>query len=927
MSVQPEYIRTSDTHPPVVVVDRSPMTTTKKIIFAVIGLLTASAWAVVAFVRGEAVNGTYFVVAAVGTYIVAYRFYARLIEYNVIKPRNDRATPAELYENGRDFQPTDRRILFGHHFAAIAGAGPLVGPVLAAQMGYLPSFIWIVIGCVLAGAVQDYMVLYFSTRRKGRSLGQMIRDEMGTLGGIFGMLGILFIMVLLIAVLGLIIVQALAQSPWGVFSIGMTIPIALFMGIYLRFLRPGKVVEVTVIGVVLMLLAVISGRFVADDPFWGNFFHLTPTALAWCLIVYGFLASILPVWLLLAPRDYLSTFMKVGTIVLLAVGILVAMPAVHAPALTAWATGTAATNAPVFAGSLFPFLFITIACGALSGFHSLISSGTSPKLVEKESQTRIIGYGGMTIESFVAAMALVAAISLDQHLYFAMNAPATLTGFSASADLATNADAAATWLTSGGIASDLPPFECTQDQIAAGLSDPQACLSNLLVTSAQEIDEASGIISRTGGAPTLAFGMSQILSFLGGAGLKAFWYHFAIMFEALFILTTLDAGTRVCRFMLSDALGNIPGRMRRFRDPSWTVGAWICSIAVVAAWGSILLMGVTDPLGGINTLYPLFGISNQLLAAIALTFVTVVVLKKGLFKWVWVPLIGLVWDLTVTLTASFHKIFSPMPALGYWAQYNCYSQAQGLIDSGQLQATDDKFTWTEGVCAVRGQTQAQISAVIRNQFIDGTLSIIFVVLILLLLGVGIWIALRAIRSGGLPTMEEPDQPTHIFAPASLFATKAEKELGKEWDEYRKSHPGGTGTATAVLEAPAPAKAPAEAAAPAPAKAAPAKAPAPAKAQAEAAAPAPAKAAPAAKAPAAEATAAATTAADYGPGSYRGATPPAGYDIKGNEDSMKYHTTDSPWYDRTIAEVWFNSAEAAEAAGFVAVQGKAQEGDK
>ena len=786
-----EYVRTSDTHPPVAIIDRSPMTTAKKIIFAVIGLLTATAWAVVAFARGEAVNGTYFVIAAVGTYIIAYRFYARLIEYNVIKPRNDRATPAELYANGRDFQPTDRRILFGHHFAAIAGAGPLVGPVLAAQMGYLPSFIWIVIGCVLAGAVQDYMVLYFSTRRRGRSLGQMIRDEMGSLGGIFGMLGILFIMVLLIAVLGLVVVQALANSPWGVFSIAMTIPIALLMGVYLRFIRPGKVSEVSVIGVVLLLLAVIGGKFVADSPFWSGVFHLSPTALAWCLIVYGFFASILPVWLLLAPRDYLSTFMKVGTIVLLAVGILVSMPAIQAPAMSAWATGTATTTSPVFAGSLFPFLFITIACGALSGFHSLISSGTSPKLVEKESQTRIIGYGGMTIESFVASMALVAAISLDQHLYFAMNAPAALTGFSATADLATNANAAATWLTSGGIASDIPAFQCSAEQIANGMTEPQACLANLLQTSAEQVDEASGIISRTGGAPTLAFGMSQILSFLGGNAMKGFWYHFAIMFEGLFILTTIDAGTRVCRFMLSDALSNLGGKMKRFRDPSWRLGAWVCSIAVVAGWGSILLMGVTDPLGGINTLYPLFGISNQLLAAIALTFVTVVVLKKGLFKWVWVPAIGLLWDLTVTLTASFHKIFSSVPAIGYWAQHRCYTKAQGLIDAGTLEAANGKYAWKEGVCAINGQTQAQISAVIRNTFIDGTLSIVFVVLILLLLGVGVFMAVKAIRLGGLPTTEEPDQLTHIFAPATLFATKAEKALAKEWDEYRgKSLPNG-----------------------------------------------------------------------------------------------------------------------------------------
>jgi carbon starvation protein len=512
MSHQLDYVRTAADQPPVAIIDRTPMTPAKRIIFAVIALLTASCWALVLFARGETVNGAYFVLAAAGTYVIAYRFYARLIEYKVIRPKNSRATPAELHDNGRDFQPTDRRILFGHHFAAIAGAGPLVGPVLAAQMGYLPSFIWIVVGCVLAGAVQDYMVLWLSTRRRGRSLGQMIRDEMGTLGGVFGIIGILVIMVMLIAVLGLIIVQALADSPWGVFSIGMTIPIAIFMGIYLRFIRPGKVAEVSVIGVVLLLAAVIAGRFVAESS-WGPFFHLDKPTLAWCLIIYGFLASVLPVWLLLAPRDYLSTFMKVGTIFLLAIGVLIAWPAVHTPALSSWGAGTATTAAPVFAGSLFPFLFITIACGALSGFHALISSGTTPKMVEKESQIRIIGYGGMIIESFVAVMALVTALSLDQHLYFAMNSPLTLTGGAA--------DSAASWLTGGGIATDIPAYSCTAEQTAARLTDPQACLSAWLQSSAEGVGESS-IISRTGGAPTLAFGMSQILSFLGGAAMRDF---------------------------------------------------------------------------------------------------------------------------------------------------------------------------------------------------------------------------------------------------------------------------------------------------------------------------------------------------------------------------------------------------------------------
>jgi carbon starvation protein len=757
------------------------MTPAKRIIFAVIGLVTATAWALVCFARGEHLNGAYFVIAAVGTYIIAYRFYARLIEYKVIRPKNDRATPGELYDNGRDFQPTDRRILFGHHFAAIAGAGPLVGPVLAIQMGFLPSFIWIVIGCVLAGAVQDYMTLWLSTRRKGRSLGQMIKDEMGKLGGVFGILGILFIMVMLIAVLGLIIVQALAHSPWGVFSIGCTIPIALFMGIYLRFLRPGKVAEVTVIGVALMLFAVVAGRWVAESAWGAQFFTLSSVTLAWCLIIYGFLASVLPVWLLLAPRDYLSTFMKVGTIVLLAVGVLIALPAVNAPALSDWGKGTATVAAPIFAGSLFPFLFITIACGALSGFHSLISSGTTPKMVEKESQIRIIGYGGMMIESFVAVMALVTAMNLDQHLYFAMNAPATLTGF-VTDDAQTSAANAANWVCS--LKELVPVPDCVN------------VATQTIYDTGVGVGEAGGVVSRTGGAPTLAVGMAHILSFLGGNAMKGFWYHFAIMFEALFILTTLDAGTRVCRFMLSDALSNLGGVFKKFSNPSWHVGAWGCSLLVVAGWGSILLMGVTDPLGGINTLYPLFGISNQLLAAIALTLITVVVIKKGLVKWAWIPGVGLIWDLVVTMAASWQKIFSPAQSLGYWAQHSCYVNAKAGIANGTVQAAsqnaagDNVFVFKsaapDAVCSVTG-SEAQINAVIRNTTVQGTLSIIFMVLVALVVLVGIWVAIKAIRAGSLPTTEEPDQPSHYYAPKSLFSTKAEKALTKEWAEYNAEH--------------------------------------------------------------------------------------------------------------------------------------------
>ncbi|WP_130416025.1 carbon starvation CstA family protein [Xylanimonas ulmi] len=714
------------------------MTPRKKIVFAVIALVAAVAWALIAVLRGEDVDAAYFVLAAVGTYVIAYRFYARLVEYKVVRPRDDRATPAEQHENGHDFAPTDRRVLFGHHFAAIAGAGPLVGPVLAAQMGYLPGTLWIIIGGVLAGAVQDYLVLWLSTRRKGRSLGQMIRDELGSVGGAAGLIGVFVIMIIIIAVLALVVVNALAESPWGVFSVGMTIPIALFMGVYLRYLRPGRVAEVSVIGVVLLVLAIIAGGWVAGTTWGAEIFTLDKTTIAWLIVGYGFLASVLPVWLLLAPRDYLSTFMKVGTIILLAVGVLVAQPVVQAPAVSQFAhTGTG----PAFAGSLFPFLFITIACGALSGFHALISSGTSPKLVEKESQLRLIGYGGMLTESFVAIMALVTAVSIDQHLYFTLNAGANLTG--------------GTPETAAEYVNSLP------------LAGGTAITPEAIAAAAESVGEES-IISRTGGAPTLAFGMAEILhSFLGGAGLKAFWYHFAIMFEALFILTTVDAGTRVARFMLTDTLGNLGGGLKRFRDPSWRLGAWIASIVVCGLWGAILLMGVTDPLGGINTLFPLFGIANQLLAAMALSLVTVVVIKKGYLKWAWIPALPLVWDLAVTMTASWQKIFSDVPALGFWAQHNAFRRAR--------EAGETSFG--------TAKTPEAMDAVIRNTAVQGTLSVVFALLVLVVAAVAVWVSVRAIRAGGLPTTEEPDAPSHRFAPSSLVMTDLEKQVAAQWAAY------------------------------------------------------------------------------------------------------------------------------------------------
>ncbi|MBY0441178.1 MAG: putative selenoprotein [Mycobacteriaceae bacterium] len=741
-NVNLRYIHTDSELPPVAIIDRSPITIRHKAIFGIIAVIGAIAWAIIAFVRGETVNAVWFVVAAICTYLLGFRFYARLVEMKIVRPRDDHATPAETFENGTDYIPTDRRVLFGHHFAAIAGAGPLVGPVVATQMGYLPDTIWIIVGAVFAGCVQDYLALWISTRRQGRSLGQIARDELGAVGGTAALVGILVIMVILIAVLGLVVVRALAQSPWGVFSIAMTIPIALFMGVYLRLLRPGRVSEVSVIGVALLLIAVVAGHWVAETPWGASWLNVSPVTLSWFLMGYGFAASALPVWLLLAPRDYLSTFMKVGTIALLAVGICLAHPTMAAPAISQFATHT---DGPVFAGSLFPFLFITIACGALSGFHSLVATGTTPKLLEKESQMRLIGYGGMITESFVAMMALITASILDQHLYFTLNAPTALTGGTAST--------AANYV--NGLSLPGPPV--TAEQISA---------------AASSVGESS-IVSRTGGAPTLAFGMANILEHVfGGAALKAFWYHFAIMFEALFILTTIDAGTRVARFLLADGLANLGGPLQKLRDPNWRLGGWLCSVAMVAAWGSILLIGVTDPLGGINTLYPLFGIANQLLAAIALTIITVIVIKKGLLRWAWIPGVPLLWDLAVTLTASWQKIFSGDPNVGCWSQYHLYVAAQhaGKTTFGAAKNAD------------------QLSDIIRNTFIQGTLSIIFATVVLVVVAVGAIESHRTLRGKGRPLTENPPVPSKIFGPRGLIRTAEERYVQKQWDEFFGSAP-------------------------------------------------------------------------------------------------------------------------------------------
>lgn len=709
------------------------MSTTARIVLMIVAIVAAVGWAMIALARGEQINSVWIVAAGVGSYIVAYTFYSRFIEYKLVRPRDDRATPSEYLADGTDFMPTDRRVLFGHHFAAIAGAGPLVGPVMAAQMGYLPSTLWLVIGVVLAGAVQDYLVLWISTRRRGRSLAQMVRDEMGTVGGTAAILAVVTIMLILIAVLALIVVNALADSPWGVFSIAMTIPIAFFMGLYLRFLRPGRIAEASVIGVILLLIAIISGGWVSETEWGARIFTLSPVVLAWCLIGYGCISALLPVWLLLAPRDYLATFMKVGVIVLLAVGIVIVAPMVEMPAVTRFAIEG---DGPVFAGNLFPFLFITIACGALTGFHALVASGTTPKMVEKESQMRMLGYGSMLTESFVALTALVTAVILDRHMYFVMNAPEALTGGTP--------ETAAAWVNSLGLpGQDLDP--------------------ETLTATANAVGEES-IISRTGGAPTLAVGMSQVLSDLfGSASMQAFWYHFAIMFEALFILTTVDSGTRVARFTLNDSLSNIPG-LKKFGDPSWTPGHWVGTIVCCAAWGSILLMGVTDPLGGINVLFPLFGIANQLLAAIALALVLVVVVKKGYYKWAWIPAVPLVWDFVVTMTASWQKIFSSDPAMGFFAQHQRFKEAaaQGMTSFGGA------------------ETPEQIDEVIRNTMVQGCLSVLYPVLVLVVMVAAVatcWHAVRQRAAGQeVRTSEDEWHDSDVFAPSSMFATKLEKEI-------------------------------------------------------------------------------------------------------------------------------------------------------
>ena len=601
------------------------------LVWGAISLLGAAAFGVLAIARGETISAAWLLVAAVCTYAVAFRFYSKFLANTVFGLDARRATPAERLNNGHDFVPTNRWVLFGHHFAAIAGAGPLVGPVLAAQFGFLPGTLWLVIGVVLGGAVQDFTILFCSLRRDGKSLGQMAKEEVSNVTGATAMVAVLAIMIILLAVLALIVVNALRASPWGLFTIACTVPIALLMGWWMKRWRPGKVGEASAVGAALLLGALVAGGWVANQPGLAALFTHSGTSLTWMMIAYGFIASVLPVWMLLCPRDYLSTFLKITTVVVLGAAILILLPPLRMPALTPFAT---AGEGPVFAGKLFPFAFITIACGAVSGFHSLVASGTTPKMIAREPDARIIGYGGMLMESFVGIMAMIAACTLDPGVYFAMNAtPAALAGAS---DVLNQAG-----------------FVVTPEYMQA---------------LAAQMGEAS-LIARTGGAPSLAVGMAHIFSGLtsvfGGKTLTALWYHFAIMFEALFILTTIDTGTRVGRFMLQEIVGHI---WPRFGRTSWYPSVLASSAAVCAAWGYFLYQGVVDPLGGINALWPLFGISNQLLAAVALCVATTILIKMGRQRYAWVTLAPLAWIVVVTMTAGWQLVFSADAKLGFFAR-------------------------------------------------------------------------------------------------------------------------------------------------------------------------------------------------------------------------------------------------------------------
>ncbi|OMT60985.1 carbon starvation protein A [Burkholderia pseudomallei] len=677
------------------------------LVWIAVALLGAFAFGTIALAHGERISALWIVIAAVCVYLIAYRFYSRFIASKVVQLDGLRMTPAVKYNDGLDYVPTNKYVLFGHHFAAIAGAGPLVGPVLAAQMGYTPGMLWILAGVVFAGAVQDFIVLFISTRRDGRSLGDLVKMELGTVPGVIALFGAFLIMVIILAVLALIVVKALTNSPWGTFTVAATIPIALFMGVYTRYIRPGRIGEVSIIGFVLLMASIAYGQHVHDSAALAAWFTFSGTQLTWILIGYGFVASVLPVWLLLAPRDYLSTFLKIGTIVGLAIGILIVAPELKMPALTKFVDGTG----PVWSGNLFPFLFITIACGAVSGFHSLISSGTTPKLLDNETNARFIGYGAMLMESFVAIMALVAACVIEPGVYFAMNAPAAVLG--------TTPEAVAHTVTQWG-------FMLTPD---------------MLTQTAKAVGETT-IIARAGGAPTLAVGMAQILhQVIGGEAMMAFWYHFAILFEALFILTAVDAGTRAGRFMLQDLLGTFHPALKRTESlPANLTATALC----VAAWGYFLYQGVVDPLGGINTLWPLFGISNQMLAAIALVLGTVVLFKMKRERYAWVTMVPTAWLLICTLTAGWQKVFDSNPKVSF------------LAHAAKLQAAA-----ADGKVLAPAKSLAQMQRIIFNDYVDAALSALFILVVVSIAVYGVVAVVRARRAVQPTSRETPYEPMPV----------------------------------------------------------------------------------------------------------------------------------------------------------------------
>ncbi|MCU4424127.1 carbon starvation CstA family protein [Acinetobacter sp. WU_MDCI_Abxb74] len=684
-----------------------------KLVWSLVAIIGAISFGMLALSRGEHVNAVWLVLAAACVYSIAYRFYSLFIATKVFELNPRRLTPAHRLADGLDYVPTNKYVLFGHHFAAIAGAGPLVGPILAAQMGFLPGTIWLLVGVVVAGAVQDFLVLFISTRRDGRSLGEMAKQELGSFAGIVVMLGALGVMIIILAVLALVVVKALAHSPWGVFTIAATIPIALFMGVYMRFIRPGRIAEVSIIGFVLMMLAIVYGGHVAADPYWGEFFTLTGTQLTWCLIIYGFIASVLPVWLLLAPRDYLSTFLKIGVILGLAVGIIIALPELKMPAVTHFIDGTG----PVFSGSLFPFLFITIACGAISGFHALVSSGTTPKLINNEADIRVIGYGGMLMESFVGIMAMICATVLDPGIYFAINAPAAVLG--------TTVETAAEAVRNLG-------FVVTPE---------------MLTLLAQEVGETS-ILSRTGGAPTFAIGMAHIISeIFNSRSMMAFWYHFAILFEALFILTAVDAGTRACRFMVQDTVGIV---IPKIKSSSSFLGNLVGTAVAVGGWGFFVYQGVIDPLGGVNSLWPLFGVGNQMLASMALILGTVILFKMKKEKYVWVTIIPTIFLFVTCMTAGWQKIFHENPKIGFLAQANRFSDA---IARGEILKP--------------AKTIAEMQNIVMSNQINAALCGFFMIVSIVMIIASIGIVRRALAS---PTPAVNESPA-VYADPEVVTTR------------------------------------------------------------------------------------------------------------------------------------------------------------